>query len=334
MKKISLSIFIFYIFFFLLSFKAIASNCEFQMADMNWPSATLMANVDKFILEEGYDCKIELVPGATTATFITMNEKGKPHVAPELWTNAIAGLLHKALEEGRLFSAIKGPITELGEGWWITPHTLKNYPEFKTVLDILERPDLFPAKEDKSKGAFIGCPAGWGCQLANQSLFIAFEMEKKGWVLVDPGSQAGLDGSMSKAAERGDNWFGYYWSPTSLIGKYNMKLMDFGVPFAGSKNWDDCIAKGPEECIEPKPSAWTESIVQTVVTSEVKEMTEVMNYFGKRIFPGSIMNSMLVYMEENQSQGADGAIEFLEKYPEIWINWITLEAAKKIKKAL
>ena len=334
MKKISLSIFIFYIFFFLLSFKAIASNCEFQMADMNWPSATLMANVDKFILEEGYDCKIELVPGATTATFITMNEKGKPHVAPELWTNAIAGLLHKALEEGRLFSAIKGPITELGEGWWITPHTLKNYPEFKSVLDILERPDLFPAKEDKSKGAFIGCPAGWGCQLANQSLFIAFEMEKKGWVLVDPGSQAGLDGSMSKAAERGDNWFGYYWSPTSLIGKYNMKLMDFGVPFAGSKNWDDCIAKGPEECIEPKPSAWTESIVQTVVTSEVKEMTEVMNYFGKRIFPGSIMNSMLVYMEENQSQGADGAIEFLEKYPEIWINWITLEAAKKIKKAL
>jgi len=334
MKKISLSIFIFYIFFFLLSFKAIASNCEFQMADMNWPSATLMANVDKFILEEGYDCKIELVPGATTATFITMNEKGKPHVAPELWTNAIAGLLHKALEEGRLFSAIKGPITELGEGWWITPHTLKNYPEFKSVLDILERPDLFPAKEDKSKGAFIGCPAGWGCQLANQSLFIAFEMEKKGWVLVDPGSQAGLDGSMSKAAERGDNWFGYYWSPTSLIGKYNMKLMDFGVPFAGSKNWDDCIAKGPEECIEPKPSAWTESIVQTVVTSEVKEMTEVMNYFGKRIFPGSIMNSMLVYMEDNQAQGSDGAIEFLEKHPEIWINWITSEAAEKIKKAL
>ena len=320
--------------FYFVSNSFSAYDCKFQMADMNWPSATLMANVDKFILEEGYDCKIELVPGATTATFITMNEKGKPHVAPELWTNAIAGLLHKALEEGRLFSAIKGPITELGEGWWITPQTLKNYPEFKTVLDILERPDLFPAKEDKSKGAFIGCPAGWGCQLANQSLFIAFEMKKKGWILVDPGSQAGLDGSMSKAAERGDNWFGYYWSPTSLIGKYNMKLMDFGVPFAGSKNWDDCIAKGPEECIEPKPSAWTESIVQTLVPSEIKEMTEVMNYFGKRIFPGSIMNSMLVYMEENQAQGADGAIEFLEKHPEIWINWITLEAAKKIKKAL
>ena len=334
MKKLLVLVILMTGFFAFISNSFSAYDCKFQMADMNWPSATLMANVDKFILEEGYGCKVELVPGSTTATFITMNEKGKPHVAPELWTNAIAGLLYKALEEDRLFSAIKGPITELGEGWWVTPETLERHPEFKTVLDILERPDLFPAKEDKSKGAFIGCPAGWGCQLANQSLFIAFEMKKKGWMLVDPGSQAGLDGSMSKAAERGDNWFGYYWAPTSLIGKHDMKLMDFGVPFAGSENWDGCIAKGPEECMEPKPSAWTKSIVQTIVTSEIKEMTEVMSYFGKRIFLGSIMNSMLIYMEDNQAQGADGAIEFLEKHPEIWINWITLEAAEKVKKAL
>ena len=334
MKKLLVSVILITGLFTFVSSSFSANDCKFQMADMNWPSATLMANVDKFILEEGYGCIVELVPGATTATFITMNEKGKPQVAPELWTNAISGLLYKALEEGRLFSAIKGPISELGEGWWVTPQTLEKYPEFKTVLDILERPDLFPAKEDKSKGAFIGCPAGWGCQLANQSLFIAFEMKKKGWILVDPGSQAGLDGSMSKAAERGDNWFGYYWAPTSLVGKYNMQLMDFGVPFAGSENWDDCVAKGPEECMEPKPSAWTKSIVQTIVTAEIKEMTEVMSYFGKRIFPGSIMNNMLVYMENNQAHGEDGAIEFLEKYPEIWVNWVTLEAAEKVKKAL
>ena len=199
MKKLLVSVILITGLFTFVSSSFSANDCKFQMADMNWPSATLMANVDKFILEEGYGCIVELVPGATTATFITMNEKGKPHVAPELWTNAISGLLYKALEEGRLFSAIKGPISELGEGWWVTPQTLEKYPEFKTVLDILERPDLFPAKEDKSKGAFIGCPAGWGCQLANQSLFIAFEMKKKGWILVDPGSQAGLDGSMSKA---------------------------------------------------------------------------------------------------------------------------------------
>ena len=70
--------------------KKIAACGSFQMSDMNWPSATLMANVDKIILEEGYGCKIEMIPGATTATFATMNEKGEPHVAAELWTNAVS----------------------------------------------------------------------------------------------------------------------------------------------------------------------------------------------------------------------------------------------------
>ena len=53
-------------------------------------------------------------------------------------------------------------------------------------------------------------------------------MEAKGWMIVETGSAAGLDGSIAKAAERGENWFGYYWSPTALIGKYNMQAVDMG----------------------------------------------------------------------------------------------------------
>ena len=204
----------------LMSNHAVASCGSITMADMNWPSATLMANVDKIILEEGYGCEIELVAGATTTTFASMNEKGQPDVAAELWINAVREPLFAAMDEGRLHSARKMPITDLGEGWWVPSYTLEKNPGIKTVLDILERPDLFPAKEDPSKGEFIGCPAGWGCQLSNINLFRAFEMEKKGWILIDPGSQAGLDASMAKAVERGDNRFGYYWEPTAPVGRF------------------------------------------------------------------------------------------------------------------
>ena len=113
-----------------------------------------------------------------------------------------------------------------------------------------------------------------------------------------------------------------------------MKLMDFGVPFAGAENWDSCISKGPQICINPKASAWTESIVKTIVTSEVREMSKVMKYFSKRTFPGEVMNNMLVYMEDNQAQGIDGAITFLERYSELWINWLPKEIVQKVKKAL
>ena len=148
------------------------------IADMNWASASLMANVDKIILEEGYGCEVELVAGSTMPTFTSMNEKGAPDVAPELWANAVAIPLNKAVGENRLMVANKAPISGLGEGWFVSPYTAKKH-NLKTVDDVLARPDLFPYAEDKSKGAFVGCPAGWGCQLVNQNLFRAYEMEKK-----------------------------------------------------------------------------------------------------------------------------------------------------------
>jgi len=318
------------------AFSGAHAKCgDVTMTEMNWASAELMANIDKVILEEGYGCKVELVAGATMPSFTSMNEKGQPDVAAELWINAVRNPLNKAMKEGRLHSVVEGPITELGEGWWIPPHTRKKHPELKTVLDILKRPDLFPHSEDKSKGAFVGCPAGWGCQLANNNLFRAFEMEKKGWVLVDPGSAAGLDGSMSKAAERGENWFGYYWAPTALIGKYNMVPLDFGVPFAGKENWDGCIVKAEQDCANPKPSAWTKSEVHTVITDRFKkEGGAAVTYLTKRIVPGPVMNAMLVFMADQQAGGADAAVEFLKKHEAIWSKWVSSDAAKKIKKAL
>ncbi len=311
---------------------AMAECGDIQIAEWNWASGELMANVDKIILEAAYGCDVELIPGATTTTFASMNEKGQPDIAGELWINAVREPLNAAFDAGSLHSANGSPITELGEGWWIPPHTAEKHPELKTVLDVLERPDLFPDAEDPSKGAFIGCPAGWGCQLANANLYRAFDMEAKGWKLVDPGSAAGLDGSMTKAIDREENWFGYYWSPTAMIGKHKMVKLDFGVPFAGADNWDGCVAKAEQDCADPQPTAWTESEVHTVVTDEFKQKAgpEVMDYLAKRVFPGKIMNEMLVYMGDNQAGGEDAAIEFLVSHWDTWGGWLSADAAKKV----
>ena len=309
------------------------ANCgKVTIAEMNWASAQLMANVDKIFLEKGYGCEVELVSGSTMPTFTSMNEKGQPDVAPELWANAVRNPLKKAEGEGRLHSINMGPITGLGEGWWITPNTAKRHPNLKTVLDILKNPKLFPHAEDKSKGAFVGCPAGWGCQLTNANLFRAFEMEAKGWVLVDPGSAAGLDGSMAKAVERDQNWFGYYWSPTALIGKYKMIKVPFGVPFGGSENWDGCIVKPEQECASPKPSSWTESAVYTVITDKLKKSSSAAaGYLKSRVYPGEVMIGMLVYMQDNQADGADAAAHFLKIHEDVWGKWVPANIAAKVK---
>ena len=80
----------------MLSSAAFAMDCgEVTMAEFNWASGELMANVDKMILEAGYGCDVELIVGGTTQIFAAMDEKGTPEIAGELWANAVQEPLKK-----------------------------------------------------------------------------------------------------------------------------------------------------------------------------------------------------------------------------------------------
>ena len=160
-------------------------------------------------------------------------------------------------------------------------------------------------------------------------------MEAKGWKIVETGSAAGLDGSMAKAVERGENWFGYYWSPTSMIGKYGMVGLDMGK-WGGDDNWHKCLVKAEQDCATPKQSSWIQSEVYTVTTDNYKKTAgkDGMNYLKKRVYPGEVMNGMLVYMADNQAAPADAAIEFLKQHENVWTKWVSKGAAKKIKGSL
>ena len=171
--------------------------------------------------------------------------------------------------------------------------------------------------------------------LINKQMFKGWGMEAKGWKIVETGSAAGLDGSMAKAVERGENWFGYYWSPTSMIGKYKMVGLDMGK-WGGDDNWHKCLVKAEQDCATPKQSSWIQSEVYTVTTDNYKKTAgkDGMNYLKKRVYPGEVMNGMLVYMADNQAAPADAAIEFLKQHENVWTNWVSKDAAKKIKSSL
>jgi len=308
----------------LLSTAANAGCGKMIIAEMNWASASMIANVDAAVLT-AMGCDVSLVAGSTMPTFTSMNEKGTPDVAPELWANAVSDLLDSSVDAGRMMIGTEGPITGLGEGWWLLPHTLDAYPELTTVAAVLARPDLFGGK-------FHGCPAGWGCQLANANLFEANDMAAKGWTLVDPGSAAGLDGSIAKASESGENWFGYYWNPTSIVGKYGLTMVDWDIAYAGDDNWVGCIALA--DCADPQPSAWIQSRVVTALSENAyRQGSEVIDYFAARVIPGTALNAELVWMDDNNGTGADAAAHFLAN-SDIWEAWVSEDIAAAVRAAL
>lgn len=301
-------------------------------AEMNWASAGVAAWVDKIILENGYGCDVTLVTGDTMPTITSMNEKGKPDIAPEIWANAVRMILDTAVKEDRL--VIAAEILKDGgvEGWWIPKYIADAHPDIKTVADAFKHPELFPDPEEPSLGGVYNCPPGWGCQISNTNLFKAHKAEEKGFKLVDTGSAAGLNSSIANAYAARKGWLGYYWAPTAILGKYPMVKLDDGVPH-DSKAWYECNTQA--DCPDPKPNAYPVSEVYTVVTKAFSEKNTVaISYLENRVWSNDIVGKFLAWQSDNQGTNEDTAYYFLEHYPDVWKGWISPDIAKKVEDAL
>jgi len=262
-----------------------------------------------------------------------MAERGQPDIAPEAWVDLVPEVVNRGLEEGKLV-ATGFALTEGGQqGWFMPQYIAEAHPEIITIGDALKHPELFPAPEDASKGAVYNGPQGWGGTVVTTQLFKAYEAENAGFVLVDTGSAAGLDGSIARAYESQEGWLGYYWAPTAILGRYPMVKLAFDAPHDAAE-WKRCNSNA--ECPDPKVNEWAADKVLTVTTSEFAERTSapVMEYLSKRSWSNNIVNRLLAWMTDNQATGDDGAKYFLENNKEIWTTWVSADAAAKIEAAL
>ncbi|MFB9947306.1 ABC transporter substrate-binding protein [Rhizobium puerariae] len=303
-----------------------------SVAEMNWASAGIAANVDKIILEKGYGCTVRLVTGDTIPTFTSMNEKGQPDIAPEFWVNSVRTLLDKAVTEGRLVIATEILADGAVEGWWIPKFLADAHPDIRTVQQALAHPELFPAQDTPSRGAIHNCPTGWSCQVSTANLYQALGAKGKNFDLVDTGSAAGLDGSIARAFEKKTGWLGYYWAPTAILGKYPMVKLSFEVPHDRAE-WDACTAV--PVCQNPKVNSYPTSQAFTLVTRQFAEKADVaMDYMKKRKWSNATVNGLLAWQEENKGTNEDAARHFLKAMPDIWTKWVPPEVADKVSASL
>lgn len=313
--------------------RAATSSCgEVKIADMNWSSATLLANIDGFILKHGYGCEVVLIPGDTMPTGTSMIEKGEPDIASELWSNSFSAALQKGVTEKRLRIAGRSLSDGGEEGFWVPKYMVDERPELATIEGVIANKKLFKHPEDPDQSAFMGCPSGWGCQIAIGNLFRALKLKEKGFDIIDPGSGAALAGSIAKAYERKQAWFGYYWAPTDILGKYELVKVDFGSG-VDSEHFKSCITQA--NCENPRVTMWPPAPVHTVTTeSFAKRAPEAFDFLSRRAFTNKQMNVLLAWMSNNQADGNVGSEYFLKNYSELWEVWVSPQVAIKVKKAL
>ncbi|MBB3559128.1 glycine betaine/proline transport system substrate-binding protein [Rhizobium sp. BK512] len=310
-----------------------AAGCgKVSIAEMRWGSAAIAASFDKFILEKGYGCSVTIVDGDTLPTFASMDGNGTPDIASEFWVKAVKPQLDTAISAGRLVKGAEILADGAVEGWYIPKFIADANPDILSVQDALKHPELFPDTYHPSLAAIYNCPEAWACEISTSNLFKALGADKLGFALIDSPTPADFDNSIARAFKNKVGWLGYYWSPTSVLGKYDMKQLGFGVPHDQAE-WDTCTSV--PHCANPRLNAYPVSQAFTLITSAFADRAgPVMNYLKTRSWDNETISQVLAWQDENGEDNENAALYFLENYEELWSRWVPADVAEKVKASL
>lgn len=308
---------------FMVPAAANADCGEVSITEMNWASASVVTNVAKFIMEQGYGCEVTVVPSDTVPAVTSVAENGEPDIVTELWLNSTGDAYARLEDQGKIERVAK--VLEPGgvEGWWIPTYLAEEHPELKSIDGIMQHPEWVG-------GRFNNCPDGWGCRVVNDNLIEALDIEKYGLEVFNHGSGETLATSMAAAYENKEPWFGYYWGPTVPLGKYDMTRVDLGA-----YKEDVHAANQNPDTENPGVSDFPAAPVLTSVTANFKEREpEIAELMSHVSFETSTMSSVLAWMDENNASAEEAAVHYLTTYKDRWSTWLSDDAREKLGSVL
>jgi len=103
----------------------------------------------------------------------------------------------------------------------VPKYIVDTHPEAATLHGIPGNPELVGDR-------FMSCPGGWTCKNTNSNIAWAAGFEDAGVEVFIPGSGEAMSTSLVFSYSDGAPCFGYYWSPTPLLGANELVLVDIG----------------------------------------------------------------------------------------------------------
>lgn len=301
---------------------AMADCGEVSISEPTWASGALVTSISKFLMEQGYGCSVTTMPGGSVPSLTSIAETGTPDIVAELYPNS-APVYYEMETEGKVVTLNEVLSPGSIEGWWVPKYLADAHPEVTTIDGILADPSVVG-------GLFHNCPSGWGCRVKNDHLKVAFGFEAAGLEMFDHGSGETLASALASAHEDKAPWFGYYWGPTALMGRYEMVQVDMG---AFDEVAFDCIQQ--DECANPQRTAFGPAPAYMASTPDfVQREPDVADMLKKMGFTNVEMQELLAWQEDNNASTDETAVYFLQNYQHHWSGWLNNAAREKLSALL
>ncbi|MCK4274255.1 MAG: ABC transporter substrate-binding protein, partial [Dehalococcoidales bacterium] len=296
--------------------------------DLSWDSVQVHNRIVAFIAEHGYVYQSEFIATETAPGWVGLR-KGEININMESWTENIQKVYDEAIASGDVVD-LGSNFPDSWQGWLVPTFVIKGdpargiepmAPDLKSVEDMPKYWELFEDPEDPAKGRFINSIPGWLCTEINSKKLVTYGLDEY-YTDFLAGSDAALSGSMAAAYEKGEPWFGYYWSPTWVLGKLDMTPLE-EPPFDASL-WGTTYG-----------CAFAPTQVNIIVNSSLLDSApEIVEFLRKYETTNAQNNKVLAYMQASEASTEEAAIWFLKEYEDIWTTWVPKDVADKVKAAL
>jgi glycine betaine/proline transport system substrate-binding protein len=294
----------------------VTSEKVITIGDGQWASIGFADALIKFIIENGYGYKTEIV-SSDEETMQLNAEAGKIDIVAEWWMYDQARH-DKAKADGKIMDVRDAFICT--DGLWVPSYVVKGdpakgieaaAPDLKTMEDLKKYTEVFKDPNDPGKGVIQLGVEGW---TANPDMIA--RMEKYGLASVynykTVKSEADIPANVEAAIEKGEPIVFYDYMPAGLLGKYDFIHIEDPI-------WE---ANPPGVAM----------VCASVDLS--KTAPEVYTFLARYQIDLPTRNKELATIEAQGLSYDDAAKQFLKDNPTLWVPWVTDTAAEGIKAAL
>ncbi|MBK4997897.1 ABC transporter substrate-binding protein [Pseudomonas sp. S31] len=302
---------------------------------IGWESGAFTTEILRLIAEHGYGYATDTLPGSTVSMEVALARNDLQVIAEE-WAGRSPAWV-KAEQAGQVF-ALGDTVKNAEEGWWVPTYVIKGdparglkplAPELRSVDDLKRYPQVFRDPESPDRGRFLNSPSGWTSETVNSQKLKAYGLDGL-YNNFRSGSGAALDAEIASSIRRGQPVLFYYWSPSPLIGRYD--LMRLAEPAYDAKAWATLMdARNPN----PQGSQSLPAKLSIGVSKAFREgYPDLVAVFENVDLPIDRLNKALAQMNETRQPPREAAKAFLRANPDVWKPWLPAEHAAKVEAGL
>jgi glycine betaine/proline transport system substrate-binding protein len=299
-------------------------------AELGYGSADIMTDVARFVLEEGFGCSTDALPGATLPILQGMI-RGDIDVDMEVWIDNTPEFWIEAVEAGNV-RELSPVFDDAAQGFYVPRYLVEGdaergieplAPDLRSVSDLPQYADLFRDPEQPDKGRLHNCVIGWYCEGINNVKLVVYGLEDH-FTNFRPGTGVAIETTMQTAYTLGEPWLGYYWEPTGILGRLDMLRLE-------EPAYDEeCFAHMNAMAEAETPELATQACDYPIVVAAVALGSDFADtvpapieaFLDAFYLETGTINELLAFMEAEDASTREAAIAFLSDYPDVWGPWL------------